>query len=606
MSQDVHSPQDVDLYSPLDPAALPDDPAVLKQILLQLVAMLRKETKRREDVERNMDLLLRKLTAPKSLPACAGQQTLFDVQGPLDEPPPAPTNPEVEQPAAPAPRRHAHGRRKPPANLEQVDIIHDLPDEVKQELGPENLRPLPDVVTFQYDYHAPKLCVLRHVQKKYLHLEPKPNEVAETPTTDSPLLESADVPLVTDNPAGDQAQAVAQPAVDHNQATDQRLIGQPLADLERAPGPSTESCPAARSRPIIVLASKRWALPSCEAAPGLLAFIWLSKYGDHLPLYRLETICERYGIHFPRSTTCGWMLELAEVLQPLWRRMAREVLLSRVIHTDDTTVPLQDPETGQRSTARFWNYLGDEQHALTVLEFTRTHEREGPATFLAGYRGYLQADAYNGYDGLYLPSGGGMIEVGCWQHARKRYKEATKSDVRATCAMAFIKSMYAVEDQIRKLRQTQWASLPLDEQAARIVEIRQRETVPILKSFRAWIDKTVGDTLPKSDLGEAFRYTLNQWGALNQFPHCGLLSIDNNAAERGHRGIAIGRNNWKFVGSERGGQAAAIHFSLIASCKRNAVEPFAYLVDVLKRLPSTPAAELAELMPNRWKPRPTT
>ncbi len=356
----------------------------------------------------------------------------------------------------------------------------------------------------------------------------------------------------------------------------------------------------------IVLARKRLALPSCEAGPGLLAFIWLSKYGDHLPLYRLETITQRYGISFPRSTTCGWMMELGEVLQPLWKLMVDEVLLSRVIHTDDTTVPLQDPDTGQRSTARFWNYIGDEEHALTVLEFTRTHQRIGPARFLANYRGYLQADAYNGYDGLYLEPGGRIIEVGCWQHARKRYKEAVPSDVRASCALAFIKSLYAVEEKIRKLRQGEWRTQTLDERAARIVEIRQRDSVPLLKSFREWIDKTVGNTLPKSKLGEAFGYTLNQWEALNQYPNCGLLDIDNNEAERAHRGIAIGRNNWNFVGSERGGRAAATHFSFIASCKMNAVEPFAYLVDVLTRLPSTPTAELRQLLPNRWKPQPTT
>jgi hypothetical protein len=299
------------------------------------------------------------------------------------------------------------------------------------------------------------------------------------------------------------------------------------------------------------------------------------------------------------------MMELGEVLHGLWKLMVEEVLLSRVIHTDDTTVPLQDPESGERSTARFWNYLGDDEHPLTVLEFTRTHERIGPATFLANYRGYLQADAYNGYDGLYLESGGRITEVGCWQHARKRYKEAALSDVRATCALAFIKSLYAVEEKIRKLRHTDWQGLTLDEKAARIVEIRQSESVPLLRSFREWLDKTIGETLPKSKLGEAFRYTLNQWEALNEFPKCGLLDIDNNAAERAHRSIAIGRRNWMFVGSERGGRAAATHFSFIASCKMNGLEPFEYLVDVLNRLPTTPASELRQLLPNRWaKHRP--
>jgi hypothetical protein len=165
--------------------------------------------------------------------------------------------------------------------------------------------------------------------------------------------------------------------------------------------------------------------------------------------------------------------------------------------------------------------------------------------------------------------------------------------------------MYAIEKKIRELRETEWGELTLDERAARILEIRQRETAPLLKAFRDWIDKTHGDVLPKSELGDAFRYTLNQWEALNQFASSGLLSIDNNPAERAHRGIAIGRKNWLHVGSERGGHAAAIHFSLIASCKMNGIDPFAYLVDVIPRIPLTPESELGQLAPHRWKPPAT-
>jgi hypothetical protein len=498
-----------------------------------------------------------------------------------------------------------------------VDVVHDLPEEVKQQFGVANLIPLPDVITFQYDYQAAKLRVIRHLQKKYLR-----RQTSAEASADKTIQEAAGSTHITASvselsPADSLTQLVRLEANDVPAGTDTRQVpsagscGPDEAEgaSEHQPaGPerAEPQAPTHTANDKVVTAPKRLALPSCEAAAGLLAFVWLSKYGDHLPLYRLETITQRYGISFSRSTTCGWMMELGEVLHPLWQLMVDEVLLSRVIHTDDTTVPLQDPDTGQRSTARFWNYIGDEQHALTVFEFTRTHERVGPATFLANYRGYLQADAYNGYDGLYLGSGGRIIEVGCWQHARKRYKEALASDIRASCGLAFIKSLYAVEDKIRKLRHTDWCALTLDERAARVAEIRQRESVPILKSFREWIDKTMGNTLPKSKLGEAFRYTLNQWEALNQYPSCGLLDIDNNAAERAHRGIAIGRNNWNFVGSERGGHAAATHFSFIASCKMNAVEPFAYLVDVLTRLPSTPAAELAELLPHRWKPQPTS
>lgn len=533
MTQDVFSTQDVDFYSPLDSAALPDDPAVLKQLLVQLVSLLRHETKRREDVERNMDLLLRKLNAPRSTAPVPGHRFLFDPAEFLEEPAskasaetPEKTTEETTETTSKRKAR-PHGRRQPPAHLEQTDVVHDLPAAVKDQIGAANLVPLADVVTYQYDYQAAKLLVLRHVQKKYLVQDD------ETPSDSSAPSDAthAEPPLAAEPPEATR---------------EEPLAGRPT--------------PTSSAK--ILLGSKALALPGCEAAPGLLAFVWLSKYGDHLPLYRLETISERFGMTFSRSTTCDWMMELAEVLHPLWELMVREVLRARVIHTDDTTVPLQDPVTGRISTARFWNYLDDQEQRLAVFEFTDSHERKWPARFLENYRGYLQADAYNGYDGIYLESPGRIIEVGCWQHARKRYKEAAKIDSRAAIAMAFIKSLYKIEQRLRQWCREEGQTLTLDERAARILEVRQREAQPLVDSFRAWIDKTIGNVLPKSKLGEALGYTLNQWGALGEFLKCGLLDMDNNAAERAHRGIAIGRKNWMKVVGPRGGKAAAMHFSL--------------------------------------------
>jgi transposase len=599
MTQEALTAQDVDLYSPLDPSALPDDPVLLKKLLVQLISLLRRETKRREDVERNMDLLLRKLTSTRGESASPDQLNLF-VTAPesAGNSPAASAEPATEAAAEPEPKRKArpHGRRKPPAHLEEREIVHDLPPELKRELGEQNLVPLPDVVSFQYDYQAAKLVVLRHVQKKYLRRD---GDLPAAPATaDASLPAPAANPASIADTTAPIADTPASAASDAESTEAAPPIELPHATTARA----THAGVLDGVEEKILLAEKP-KLPECEAAPGLLAYIWLSKYGDHLPLYRLESITERYGVHFTRSTTCGWMLLLADWLRPLWKWMCDEVRRSRVIHTDDTTVPLQDPITGQKSQARFWNYIGDEAHRLIVLEFTRTHERDGPARFLSDYQGDLQADAYNGYDGIYLDSKGRIIEVGCWQHARKRYKKAAQSDARAFAGLAFIKSMYAIEKSIRELRDTEWSNLPLDERAARIVEIRQRDTAPLLQSFREWINKTHGDVLPKSDLGDAFRYTLNQWDALNEFAKCGLLSIDNNPAERAHRGIAIGRKNWLHVGSERGGHAAAIHFSLIASCKLNGLDPFAYLVDILPRLAATPASELGQLAPHRWTKR---
>ena len=175
------------------------------------------------------------------------------------------------------------------------------------------------------------------------------------------------------------------------------------------------------------------------------------------------------------------------------------------------------------------------------------------------------------------------------------------SDLRAEVALAFIKSMYAIEKRIRQRKAREWAELSIDERAERVRQVRQAETLPLLNNLGVWLRQTSGHVLPKSDLSDAIRYTLNQWDALQVFTTCGLLDPDNNEAERGHRGIAIGRNNWRMVGSDRGGEAAAIHFSFIASCKMNNVEPFAYLVDVLRRLPTTPRDQLVDLLPHRWK-----
>lgn len=580
MTQDATTTQEVDLYSALDPSDLPDDPVVLKQLLLQLLATLRKETKRRAEVERSMDVLLKQLRRIKSPPACAGQGLLFDVQALADEA--AANEPPAPPPSVPEPPRRKcrpHGRRRNPAELEQIDVVHDLSDDVKQLFAAGQLIPLPDVITFQMDYRPAKLVSLRHIQKKYVRADEDstPAVAAETPTTET--RESA-------RAEGEPAEAASVAPLDPPPAP---TCGEPTEDL----------LPKRR----ILLAPKRIALPSCQAAPGLLAYVWLSKFGDHLPYYRQESITQRYGVLLNRSTTCGWMLDLAGVLQELYELLIREVLFSRVLHTDDTTVQCQDPETGQWSTARFWNYIGDEAHPLAVYDFTLTHERTHPATFLRDYRGYLQADAYNGYDGLYLDSRGAIIEVGCWQHARKRFKAAVESDGRANVAMAYIKSLYAIEEKLRRRKRDEWATLTIDERAERVAEVRTRETAPLLETFGTWLRKTVGNVLPKSDFGGAIGYTLNQWDALQQFTRCGLLDADNNEAERGHRGIAIGRNNWRMVGSPRGGRAAAVHFSFISSCKMNRVEPFGYLVDVLERLPLTPKADLGELLPHRWKPR---
>jgi len=323
---------------------------------------------------------------------------------------------------------------------------------------------------------------------------------------------------------------------------------------------------------------------------GLLAQTVLGKYGDHLPLYRLEDILARHGWTVRRSTLCGWIASAADLCDPLYRRMCELALQSRVLHTDDTTVKLLDPLLGHAREARFWAYIGDKLHPYTAYDFTPNRKRDGPAKFLDGYEGYLQADAYGGYDGIFLESKGKIREVACWAHCRRYWWEAKTTDSRrAHEALSYIARLYQLEKELA------------DKASLERGKLRREHALPILGEFRTWLDEEATSVLPKSAIGKAFTYTRNQWEALCRYTDDGDLAIDNNRAERAVKIPALGRKNWLFVASETGGRRAAILFSLVASCKANRVEPFAYLRDLFTRLPavSTPD-QLDALLPDRW------
>jgi transposase len=325
------------------------------------------------------------------------------------------------------------------------------------------------------------------------------------------------------------------------------------------------------------------------AGAGLLSHVIVSKYADHQPLYRLEGIFRRNDIELPRSTLCGWMAQSAQLLGPLYKLMKEEVLRSRVIHTDDTPVRVQDKSIDKTRTGRFWVYLGDCDHPYAVYEYTPNRSREGPDQFLGDYKGYLQADAFGGYDGIYVSKP--IIETLCWAHARRKFYDARNIDSRrAHSAMAWIKMLYKVEDRME--------NLSFDE----IRGVRQKETVPILNEFKTWLEShSETDVLPKSPMRQAINYCLKNWDALKRYTENGELSIDNNAAERAVKPIALGRKNWLFCGSDNGGMTAAILFSLTQSAKLNKVEPFRWLREVIARISDHPANKLAELLPDRWQ-----
>lgn len=259
-------------------------------------------------------------------------------------------------------------------------------------------------------------------------------------------------------------------------------------------------------------------------------------------------------------------------------------------HTDDTPVPVQDPGRGKTKTGRLWVYLGDPRNPYTVYDYTPDRTRDGPRNWLNHFRGYLQADAFSGYDGIYV--NGDIIEVACWAHARRKFYEVRKSDpTRAHHALAIIRLLYDVERNARELDPTQRQRL------------RQERSRPLLEQLRGWMVKHHGQVLPKSPIGEAIGYALNNWEALVRYATDGDLAIDNNAAERAIRPLVIGRKNCLFLGSDAGGRTAATLYSLVASAKRHGLDPFVYLRDVLATIAVTPLSQLDQFLPDRWRDR---
>lgn len=332
-------------------------------------------------------------------------------------------------------------------------------------------------------------------------------------------------------------------------------------------------------------------LAGCIAGAGLISQLLTSKFIDHLPLYRFEDISVRYGLHLPRATLCDWVRKSAELMHPLYNLQKQLVLLSPVVWTDDTPVKALGGDGPGSLTTRFWLYHGDDDHPFDVYDFTTSRKRDGPETFLAGFTGYLQADAYSGYDGLYLGSPSSIREVACWAHARRKFYDARSSSPgNAGLILESIRRLYDVEDRAR--------ALSVEARQA----LRARESVPILERLRGDFDRLTEQVLPKSALGQALTYARNQWAALYRYTEDGRLTIDNNAAERRIRDQAIGRKNWLFLGNVDAGPRAAMLSTIMAGAKRHRLEPWAYVKDVLMTLSVDPE-RVEDLLPDRWGQR---
>lgn len=334
--------------------------------------------------------------------------------------------------------------------------------------------------------------------------------------------------------------------------------------------------------------------------PGLLAHVAVSKYSDHLPLYRQEGIFKRFGVDLSRSTMCDWMAAAAGLLEPITKAMLKRVLSSRVVQTDATPVPVQDHGGKGIKTGHLWVQIGDENNRFTAYDYTPDHSRAGPRRVFQGYTGYLQADAHSVYDGLF--QAGTIVEVGCWMHARRKFFEAKTSDpTRAHLMLAWVGGLYEIEEEAKKARKRhpEWDGASWH---AYRLALRHERSRPILEAIGAWLKVEQPRVLPKSPLGEAISYALNHWEALIRPLEAGFLEIDNGASERALKPVALGRKNWLFAGSDNGGKTAAVLMSLCTTCKAWNIDPFAYLRDVLERVSTHPQSRIAELLPDRWKP----
>lgn len=522
---------------------LPDDPALLKRLLIERNAQIEQIKQEaaaaleamKQKHQAEMEAVFRRFYGPKSERFDPRQLLMFGIvidSVPLDE-----QAIEAESGEKLTTRRiqHKHGRAKLPESLPRIPVEHDFKPEEKlcPCCGLERCH-IGQEISEQLEYIPASFKVLQHIRHKY------------------------------------------------------------------ACKPCSQGCAKCDGKANIGIAEKpAQPIEKGLAGPGLLAYVITSKLGDHLPLYRLEKIFARQEVHIARSTLCAWMMAAGELVQPLVDLMAAKVRESKVIHTDETRVPVQDDTIkGKCKSGRIWTYIGDRDHPYIVYHYTPDRSRAGPSQWLDAFKGYLQADAYGGYDGIYAT---GVKEVACWAHGRRHFFDAKDTDGKRSAAMLMmVRGLYAVEDEAAGQIAAAKDCSPIEADAIRL-SMRQQKSLPILATIKTWLDTEQKLILPRSPMAQAIGYMLNQWEALNVYTTQGYLNIDNNAAERALRRVGIGRKNWLFAGHDIAAQRTATLYSLIASAERHSLDPQAYLRGVLARMPAMPVSQLEKLLPERWE-----
>jgi transposase len=335
------------------------------------------------------------------------------------------------------------------------------------------------------------------------------------------------------------------------------------------------------------------------AGPGLLAHVLVGKYCDHLPLYRQSEIYAREGVELDRSTLAGWVGGASRTLEPLVNVIQKYVLAAMKIHADDIPVPVLAPGNGKTKTGRLWTYVRDDRPSGSTdapavwFAYSPDRKSEHPAHHLATFRGRMQADAFPGFNTVYER---GVTEIACWAHVRRKFHdlyEAHQSPI-AKETLERIGALYGIEREIR--------GRPPDER----MRVRNERARPLLDDLKQWFKTSLTKLSKKSDVAVAIHYALGRWTPLLRYCDDGALEIDNNAAERALRAVALGRKNYLFAGSNAGGERAAAMYTLIGSAKLNGIDPEAYLSHVLTRIADHPINRINELLPwNVGLPRRT-
>ena len=327
------------------------------------------------------------------------------------------------------------------------------------------------------------------------------------------------------------------------------------------------------------------------AGPGLLAHVVVAKYADHLPLYRQSEIYARAGVELDRSSMADWVGGVSRTLRPLVDALKNYVLSAEKLHGDDVPVPVLEPGNGKTKTGRLWTYVRDDRPAgstdASAVWFTYSPDRKGehPASHLRNYRGVLQADGFAGFNRLYET--GAIVEAACWAHVRRKFFDLHQGHASPVAkeALERIAQLYGIEKEIR--------GRSPDERRV----VRQEQSRPLLDAMHSWLKATMSKLSVKSELAKAIHYALERWSALVLFVNDGRVELDNNAAERALRTVAIGRKNYLFAGSDAGGVRAAAIYSLLGSAKLNGIDPEAYMTEVLRRIASYPINRIKELLP---------